>query len=215
MSSKTFIAYFSRWSSVTLPSLSETWKGASPLELPGGSAEAGHSSLRTNLLTIFDRFSEHFVNLDDLEDRWPRFLRSFFASIEDVVGKHLVVRSDKSSDTASVPTAFMLELEALRNKVEELSDQVCCSILASFEAEVEQTHREAHFKRRSRVDSQKASRSDRFRLETWPVISLRGCASVHGSLAPLVAHAVTAESCSRRGRRGALSLCLSHRKSYS
>lgn len=51
-------------------------------------------------------------------------MRQYLSSVQHIVGKQAVIRASRVSDTASVPTSFIEELEALRSKVEELSDEV-------------------------------------------------------------------------------------------
>jgi len=51
----------------------------------------------------------------------------YLSSVQHIVGQQAVVRARPGADTASVPTSFLEELEALRQKVEELSDEVKCS----------------------------------------------------------------------------------------
>lgn len=46
----------------------------------------------------------------------------FFGSIDHLVGKHMMVRSTRSTDTASVPTSFLEELDTLRKTVEDLNE---------------------------------------------------------------------------------------------
>lgn len=50
-------------------------------------------------------------------------MRRYLSSVQHIVGQQAVVRASKSADTASVPTSFLEELETLRNRVEELSDE--------------------------------------------------------------------------------------------
>ena len=58
-------------------------------------------------------------------------MRQYLSSVQHIVGQQAVVRASRISDTASVPTSFIEELEALRAKVEELSDEVsrCLSLV--------------------------------------------------------------------------------------
>lgn len=51
-------------------------------------------------------------------------MRQYLSSVQHIVGQQAVVRARPGADTASVPTSFLEELEALRQKVEELSDEV-------------------------------------------------------------------------------------------
>lgn len=51
-------------------------------------------------------------------------MRQYLTSVQHIVGQQAIIRSSKVSDTASVPSSFIEELEALRGKVEELSDEV-------------------------------------------------------------------------------------------
>lgn len=80
--------------------------------------------LRADLVTVLDTFLDHAAGLENFDDGWRVFMRRYLASIRPIVGEHAIVRSAKVSDTASVPTSFLQELEALREQVEELSDEV-------------------------------------------------------------------------------------------
>ena len=79
--------------------------------------------LRIDLLTILDKFVEHASRLEDFDDGWRIFMRQYLGSVQHIVGQQAVVRSSKASDTSNVPTSFIEELETLRQKVEELSDE--------------------------------------------------------------------------------------------
>ncbi len=51
-------------------------------------------------------------------------MRQYLASVEHIVGQQSEIRSPTMPDVASIPTSFLEELEALRSKVEQLSDEV-------------------------------------------------------------------------------------------
>lgn len=75
------------------------------------------------LFIILDRFLTSISNVRNLEEGWSDCMSGFFASIDDVVGKHLMVKSNRSTDTASVPTSFLDELDSLRETVEYLNEE--------------------------------------------------------------------------------------------
>lgn len=80
--------------------------------------------LRADLVVVLDTFVDHAAQLENFDDGWRVFMRRYLASIKPIVGEHAIIQSAKVSDTASVPTSFLKELEALRDQVEELSDEV-------------------------------------------------------------------------------------------
>lgn len=75
------------------------------------------------MISIVDSFVGGAAELEDLEDGWLDFMSEFFASIEHIVGKQAIVKSSRTTDTASVPTSFLEELESLRTTVEKLSEE--------------------------------------------------------------------------------------------
>ena len=68
-------------------------------------------------------FVDTLLELDDFESSWGTNMSAFLLAIEDIVGKQALVTSSRNADTANVPTSFLDELETLRKKVEELSDE--------------------------------------------------------------------------------------------
>ena len=50
-------------------------------------------------------------------------MRQYLSSIVHIVGQQSLIRSSRVSDTASVPTSFLEELEGLRAQVDELSEE--------------------------------------------------------------------------------------------
>jgi diaphanous 1 len=73
---------------------------------------------------VLGGFVEHAGCLTDFRGGWREFTRRYLRSVEHIVGKQAIIGSSDISDTASVPTSFIHELESLRAKVEELSDRV-------------------------------------------------------------------------------------------
>lgn len=86
--------------------------------------EGSRSHLRLSLVTALDNFVDHAAHLENFDEGWRTFMRQYLSSVQHIVGQQAVVRASKGADTASVPTSFLEELEALRKKVEELSDEV-------------------------------------------------------------------------------------------
>lgn len=86
--------------------------------------EGSRSHLRLSLVTVLDNFVDHAAHLENFDEGWRTFMRQYLSSVQHIVGQQAVVRASKGADTASVPTSFLEELEALRKKVEELSDEV-------------------------------------------------------------------------------------------
>ena len=64
------------------------------------------------------------MHLENFDEGWRVFLRQYLASVEHIVGQQSEIRSPTLPDVGSIPTSFFEELEALRSKVEELSDEV-------------------------------------------------------------------------------------------
>lgn len=77
--------------------------------------------LKTDLLFISEKFLEHSVDVVDFDEGWRSFMRSYLASIEHLVGTQAVIKASRVSDTSSVPSSFLEELEELRTQVETLS----------------------------------------------------------------------------------------------
>ncbi|KAJ6515515.1 hypothetical protein C8R45DRAFT_809608 [Mycena sanguinolenta] len=76
--------------------------------------------LKTDLFTILDRFVEQAAMLDDFDDSWHVFMKRFASSVVHITGQELEVRA--ASESAS-STIVEQELESLRTKYEELSDE--------------------------------------------------------------------------------------------
>ena len=74
------------------------------------------------LFSIIETFLKHIVDIRNLEEGWADAMSAFFACIEHHVGKHMMVRSTRTTDTASVPTSFLDELDTLRKTVEDLNE---------------------------------------------------------------------------------------------
>lgn len=81
-------------------------------------------SLRNDILRIIDRFIHLVVDLDDVSEDWRKCMAAFFASIEQMVGRQAMVAASRTTDSATVPTSFLDELESLRARVEELAEEV-------------------------------------------------------------------------------------------
>ncbi len=79
--------------------------------------------LKLDVFYVVNRFAEHALSLHDFDDGWKMFMKSFLFSIQHLVGKQAVIKANRMSDTSSVPTSFVEELELLRTKVEQLSDE--------------------------------------------------------------------------------------------
>ena len=65
----------------------------------------------------------YIVEVEDFDASWSDCMSQFLASVEHVVGKQALVKSSRTTDTASVPTSFLEELETLRSRVEELTEE--------------------------------------------------------------------------------------------
>ena len=83
-----------------------------------------YSVLKEDLLTVLDNFVAHAGHLENFDEGWRVFMRQYLSSVQHIVGQQSLIRTSKVADTASVPTSFLEELEALRAKVEELNDEV-------------------------------------------------------------------------------------------
>ncbi|BGP21424.1 hypothetical protein JCM10295v2_000299 [Rhodotorula toruloides] len=79
--------------------------------------------LREDLVTILDNFVGHAAHLEDFDRGWRTFIRQYLSSVQHIVGQQSLIRFSRVADTATVPTSFIEELEALRTKVDELSDE--------------------------------------------------------------------------------------------
>lgn len=96
-------------------------------------------ALKTELLTLTDRFVEQIAGVDDLlvffsfvpcpyadsglcsEDGWLPFLKKFISSVQSLTIQHLHVGALSAEDSMG---EMQEELETLRTKVEELGDEV-------------------------------------------------------------------------------------------
>ncbi|KAJ7490265.1 armadillo-type protein [Mycena galericulata] len=76
--------------------------------------------LKADLFTILDKFVEQAAMLDDFDDSWHIFMKRFTASVVHITGQELEVKA--ASDSSS-STIVQQELESLRTKYEELSDE--------------------------------------------------------------------------------------------
>ncbi|KAJ9477578.1 BNI1-related protein 1 [Pseudozyma hubeiensis] len=77
---------------------------------------------KTDLLFVVDKYVEQSVHVADFDEGWRIFMRSYLANIQHLVGKQAMIKANRMSDTSTVPSSFIEELEGLRAKVEELSD---------------------------------------------------------------------------------------------
>ncbi|PPQ71093.1 hypothetical protein CVT24_009844, partial [Panaeolus cyanescens] len=76
--------------------------------------------LKADLFIIFDRFVEQAAMIDSFDDSWRVFLKRFATSVQHITGQEVEVKPANESDALEVVEQ---ELEALRVKVEELSDE--------------------------------------------------------------------------------------------
>ncbi|KAJ7167544.1 armadillo-type protein [Mycena filopes] len=76
--------------------------------------------LKADLFTILDQFVQQAAMLDDFDDSWQIFMKRFTASVVHITGKELDVTAVSSNGSSSIVEQ---ELEALRTKYEELSDE--------------------------------------------------------------------------------------------
>jgi len=79
--------------------------------------------LRNDLVTVLDNFVEHASHLEDFDQGWRVFMRQYLSSVQHIVGQQAIIRASRIADTAAVPTSFIEELETLRSKVDELSEE--------------------------------------------------------------------------------------------
>uniref|UniRef100_V5GJX6 Uncharacterized protein n=1 Tax=Kalmanozyma brasiliensis (strain GHG001) TaxID=1365824 RepID=V5GJX6_KALBG len=79
---------------------------------------------KTDLLFVVDKYVEQSADVADFDEGWRSFMRSYLANIQHLVGKQAMIKANANriSDTSTVPSSFIEELEGLRAKVEELSD---------------------------------------------------------------------------------------------
>ncbi|CDW98870.1 hypothetical protein, partial [Sporisorium scitamineum] len=77
---------------------------------------------KTDLLFVVEKYLEQSVDVVDFDEGWRSFMRSYLANIQHLVGKQAMIKANRMSDTSTVPSSFIEELEGLRAKVEELSD---------------------------------------------------------------------------------------------
>ncbi|CAK5262775.1 unnamed protein product [Mycena citricolor] len=76
--------------------------------------------LKADLFKILDRFVEQAAMLDDFDDGWQLFMKRFAASVVHITGQELEVNAPSDSASSSIAEQ---ELESLRTKYEELSDE--------------------------------------------------------------------------------------------
>ncbi|GAA5950997.1 hypothetical protein JCM3765_004650 [Sporobolomyces pararoseus] len=79
--------------------------------------------LRSDLITVLDNFVEHAAHLEDFDQGWRVFMKQYLSSVQHIVGQQAIIRASRIADTAAVPTSFIEELETLRAKVDELSEE--------------------------------------------------------------------------------------------
>ncbi|SNX82525.1 related to Diaphanous protein homolog 1 [Melanopsichium pennsylvanicum] len=78
---------------------------------------------KTDLLFLVEKYVEQSVHVADFDEGWRSFMRSYLANIQHLVGKQAMIKANRMSDTSTVPSSFIEELEGLRAKVENLSDE--------------------------------------------------------------------------------------------
>ncbi|KAJ3492688.1 hypothetical protein NLJ89_g11182 [Agrocybe chaxingu] len=76
--------------------------------------------LKADLFVILDRFVEQAAMLDSFDDSWRIFLKRFASSVRHITGQDLEVKASHESDSREIVEQ---ELETLRFKVEQLSDE--------------------------------------------------------------------------------------------
>ncbi|KAL7410280.1 hypothetical protein BDY24DRAFT_186432 [Mrakia frigida] len=90
------------------------------------------NQLKADLLSVLDKFFEHAAQLDNLDDGWKAFMALFLQSIQPIVPEPGSFKAKRSSPSTpcleqqqhkGIPSAFVEEIEALRTRVEELSDE--------------------------------------------------------------------------------------------
>ena len=69
-----------------------------------------YSQLKSDLLTILDKFVEQAALLDNFDDSWHVFMKRFATSVQHITGQELEVRAASESPSEVVEE----ELEALR-----------------------------------------------------------------------------------------------------
>lgn len=77
--------------------------------------------LKLDLLFVGEKFIEHSVDVVDFDEGWRSFMRAYLASIQHLVGTQAMIKANRVSDTSTVPSSFLEELEELRAQVETLS----------------------------------------------------------------------------------------------
>ncbi|CAO1622300.1 unnamed protein product [Parajaminaea phylloscopi] len=77
---------------------------------------------KADLLYLVHKFVEHSTDMSDFDDGWRSFMKVYLSSVEHLVGKQALIKANRESDTSSVPSSFVEELEDLRGQVEDLSD---------------------------------------------------------------------------------------------
>lgn len=78
---------------------------------------------RADLFVVLESFIDHASHLEDFDQGWRTFIVQYLSSVQHLVGQQSVIRSSRVADTNSVPTSFLDELEGLRAKVDELSEE--------------------------------------------------------------------------------------------
>lgn len=78
---------------------------------------------KTDLLFVIDKYVEQSVPINDFDEGWRGFMQSYLANIQHLVGKQAMIKASRTSDTSTVPSSFVEELEGLRATVEQLSDE--------------------------------------------------------------------------------------------
>ncbi|KAJ3556352.1 hypothetical protein NP233_g11996 [Leucocoprinus birnbaumii] len=74
---------------------------------------------KADMFLVLDQFVEQAAMLDNLGESWHGFLKRFAASVQHITGQELSI--DDASN--GVSSHLVEEVESLRNKVEELSDE--------------------------------------------------------------------------------------------
>lgn len=83
-----------------------------------------YSPSRDDLFAVIDAFLYHAKDLPAPRQGWLGTMRVFLRSVNEIVGPHAILPADSCSTSASVPTAFLHELESLRESVDTAKEEV-------------------------------------------------------------------------------------------
>ncbi|GAA6035972.1 hypothetical protein JCM8097_005193 [Rhodosporidiobolus ruineniae] len=117
-------------------------------------------ALRDGLVTVLDSFVEHAAHLEDFDQSWRSFMRSYLSSLQPLVGPQSIIHSSRVADTATVPTSFLEELEGLRLKVDELSEERT-ALRKELNEQIAETNTLSYFSSSSAASAEGGDRSPR------------------------------------------------------